>query len=460
MNEEMSDLPQAIAADPDGVQLALRAAHTLWSRGDTAESLKWLRKAAESASDEGADLRSLQLAKAAAELRARLVGASEPPRALASASGSIPPPAPGSFGAFPPSGVGPGESGSHPIAQPYARSDSEPPRAPSFGLSSPSSEALTTGSASDDGAASSSRPVTATQYPSHRPRQRVGHLSSAPVSPRDGTAYAAVPSWSADSERRPSAAPPPLPRPAIDDYEELEAEPEDEPADDPGSVWGSDAPASWGPAEQRGLAAGGATPPPLPHGGAFSEDESDFTQQSEAQTVVLPQESEPRHTEDSFGASGSAALLDGQDNAGSYGVQGNAGSFGVQGNAWDQQSRPPSWDHEGGSSWAAELHQSTWGQTSTLSDRGVAADSSGRGGDLSGNSLGSEPAASDPAPQSEAARAKLTARVHHQAVRVSFAPDLRVPGQYVVRPLREGEKAASGERVALLVALEPGVPLV
>jgi hypothetical protein len=45
-------------------------------------------------------------------------------------------------------------------------------------------------------------------------------------------------------------------------------------------------------------------------------------------------------------------------------------------------------------------------------------------------------------------------------VRVSFAPDPRVPGQYVVRPLREGEKAATGERVALLVALEPGVPLV
>src|SRR5688572_20612350 len=80
MNEEMSDLPQAETADPDGVQVALRAAHTLWSRGDTTESLKWLRKAAESASDEGADLRSLQLAKAAAELRAKLFRPSEPPR--------------------------------------------------------------------------------------------------------------------------------------------------------------------------------------------------------------------------------------------------------------------------------------------------------------------------------------------------------------------------------------------
>src|SRR5690606_33132349 len=111
MNEEMSELPQVIANDPDGVQDAPRAAHALWSRGDTAESLKWLRKAAESASDEGADARSLQLAKAAAELRARLGGASEPPRGSGNGLGSVPPPAQGS-GAFPPSNAGPGESGS------------------------------------------------------------------------------------------------------------------------------------------------------------------------------------------------------------------------------------------------------------------------------------------------------------------------------------------------------------
>src|SRR5688572_32483038 len=68
----MSELPQAESADTDAVQMALQAAQTLWSRGDTTESLRWLKRAAESASDEGADLRSLQLAKAAAELRAKL----------------------------------------------------------------------------------------------------------------------------------------------------------------------------------------------------------------------------------------------------------------------------------------------------------------------------------------------------------------------------------------------------
>src|SRR5262245_1703576 len=83
MKEEMSDLPQAEIADPDGVQVALRAAQTLWSRGETSESLKWLRKAAESASDEGADVRSLQLAKAAAELRAKLFGGGESSRSSA-----------------------------------------------------------------------------------------------------------------------------------------------------------------------------------------------------------------------------------------------------------------------------------------------------------------------------------------------------------------------------------------
>jgi len=50
----MSELPQADSADTDAVQMALQAAQTLWSRGDTTESLRWLKRAAESASDEGA----------------------------------------------------------------------------------------------------------------------------------------------------------------------------------------------------------------------------------------------------------------------------------------------------------------------------------------------------------------------------------------------------------------------
>jgi hypothetical protein len=404
MSEDMSDLPQAETADPDGVQVALRAARTLWSRGDTAESLKWLRKAAESASDEGADLRSLQLAKAAAELRAKLFGSSEPPPH----SGPLP--------------VASGESGSHPIAQP--RAESEPPRSGHSPSSLPADFA--TGTREGDSApVVSSRPITATQYPSHRPRQRIGlpasAMSSAAVAAqRDGSAYAQVPSWSADAERRASSAPPPLPRARTEDYEELDAEPEDEPVhDDPASVWSSGGPESWRPAEPgiddydphfAGVA--GVTPPPFPSSrGAFAEDDGDFSS-SEAQTVVIPP-LEEREEERARHESQPAAT------------------------AWREEPQTSSWDQDAGVSWASEMHAATWGNGASID--------------------ASKP---EPAPPSEPARAKLTARVHHQAVRVSFAPDLRVPGQYVVRPLREGEKAATGERIALLVALEPGVPLV
>jgi hypothetical protein len=430
MSEELSDLPQAENADPDGVQVALRAAQTLWSRGDTTESLKWLRKAAESASDEGADLRSLQLAKAAAELRAKLFGSSEPPRSMSAFPAT-------SGGASP--GVAPGESGAHPIAQlrsdfprsdlprsdfprsDFPRSDSEPPRGAPLSsppLSPPSVDAFATGA--PDEPSGSSRPVTATQYPSHRPRQRIGLLSPSPggIAQRESAAYDAVPSWSADSERRISGAPPPLPRESMDEYEELEAEPDEESADDPASVWSSGGPESWRPAAPS--VPPGASPPPLPPRGAFADDDAEeFTRQSEPPTVVIP----PLDESDDARAAREARRVQ--------------NSFTVPGNAWDQQSRVPGWEQDTGSAWATELHQSIWG-----------------------NGVGSEVAGVDAALPSETARAKLTARVHHQAVRVSFAPDLRVPGQYVVRPLREGEKAAAGERIALLVALEPGMPLV
>ena len=465
MNEQSSDLPQAENADPDGVQLALRAAHTLWSRGDTTESLKWLRKAAESASDEGADVRSFQLAKAAAELRAKLFGSSEPPRP---SSNEI--------------------SGAHPIAQPHPQSQyplaepegmrvagsMSPPRSPS---SPPPADAFGNGGSGFDEPEEvpvhhpSSHPVvTATQYPSHRPRQRMGLTSTAhglhqsgyaaasqgghATAPQSGYAaapqgghasapqggYASVPSWSADSERRTSSAPPPLPHSAsLDDYEELEAEPDEEPVDDPGSVWSSGSTDSWRAPEAAdasveawrpssappasALAPASVLPPPLPTQGAFADDGVDYNHAPEPATVVIPSaedESDPRSS------------------------RRQAASYSVPGSSWDQQSRAPAWDQDAGSStWAEELRNATWGSTANL---GPATPEPGE--------------SSEPPPPSDTAPAKLTARVHHQAVRVSLAPDLRVPGQYVVRPLREGEKAATGERIALLVALEPGSPLV
>jgi len=466
MNQEMSDLPQAETADPDGVQVALRAAQTLWSRGETSESLKWLRKAAESASDEGADVRSLQLAKAAAELRAKLFGGGDVQRASA---GEI--------------------SGAHPIAEFAAASArgqsaqaSSRPEIDAGRSSFPPAAYAADPGAAEHAASQSSRPVTATQYPSHRPRQRMGLTSSIPGAPpspresaygtRDSAAYAAVPSWSADAERRVSAAPPPLPLSAIDDYEELEAEPDDEPGDDPGSVWSGGAGESWRPPEpgaevaeglsrlapgvesgasslassaptagsaqlpsevtgaSSGSGPGSALPPPLPPRGAFADDDGDFGPLGDPPTVVIPSadETEAGH--------------------------GREPRWSESGDVWDRESRLSGWDRDSGGSWAAELRSNGWPGMGT-------GDASGDGSLGVGFAVSSaEVANPELPPPSDTARAKLTARVHHQAVRVSFAPDPRVPGQYVVRPLREGEKAAAGERIALLVALEPGVPLV
>jgi hypothetical protein len=306
---------------------------------------------------------------------------------------------------------------------------------------------------------------------------------------RDGAAYAAVPSWSADAERRVSAAPPPLPLSAIDDYEELEAEPDDEPGDDPGSVWsgtgeswrppepGADvsdgrspqaasaesvsagssavvassleeanlslasfAPSQVAPSRLQPMALPGTSvassgsssvlPPPLPPRGAFADDDGDFGPLGEPPTLVIPSADEPEA------------------------APAREPRWTESGDVWDRQARLSGWDHDSGGAWAADLRSEGWGNLQTGSADASGAVSTGA---APSNAEGASPEAPPP---SDTTRAKLTARVHHQAVRVSFAPDLRVPGQYVVRALREGEKAAAGERIALLVALEPGIPLV
>ena len=270
-----------------------------------------------------------------------------------------------------------------------------------------------------------------------------------------GTGYASVPSWSAGAERR-TSSPPPLPRAAFDDYEELDAEPDDdEPEAEAG--WSASAVATWRPADgrptdaaQRGAAAResgadagqaqrreagsdssprvatlppsgfaqrGSSPPPLPELSAFGE-EDDPMRPEQATVVLPPQEEDP---------DAAAARSGPADGAGAY-VDPSAGDE----NAWDSDPRMSNWDS--GSAYAG------WGGSGSWS---------------------AEQSGSVEAPTAlESAPPKLTARVHHQAVRVSFAPDPRAPGQYVVRPLREGERPLGGERVALLVALEPGVPLV
>jgi hypothetical protein len=423
----MSELPQADSADTDAVQMALQAAQTLWSRGDTTESLRWLKRAAESASDEGADLRSLQLAKAAAELRAKLFPmASEAPPAPASA---VPARVPTQRDL----------SGIRPAAEALAREADV--AAVSGGARSVGSE-FEPRARLEDSPPSSRSPSSAPQYVVHRPReaqrQLMGLSSSTLETARqhNGGSYASVPSWSAGSERR-ASSPPPLPPRSLDDYEELDAEPVEEESDAHARAWAATAAPTWRPADRQAAArdAGlnavrreelrheerrheerrrdelrredsspriatlpppsfqpslSSSPPPLPQLSAF-EDDTDAIRAEQPTQVIPPRE---ERTDDAEQLLAAMSVPNG--------------------------SRAES-------TWDTESRMNYWEQAS--------------------------------APQ-EAVPAKLTARVHHQAVRVSFAPDSRAPGQYVVRPLREGERPPVGERVALLVALEPGVPLV
>jgi hypothetical protein len=441
----MSELPQAESADTDAVQMALQAAHTLWSRGDTTESLRWLKRAAESASDEGADLRSLQLAKAAAELRAKLFPTASdaaPPAAARTPtqrdlSGVRPAAQEGvsreellassSLGSTGSGSTSLGSTALGSTALGYAGADSKPVARPEE--SSPSSSR------------SSSAPP---QYVVHRPReaqrQLMGLSSTTLETARqhNGSGYASVPSWSAGSERR-TSSPPPLPPPrSVDDYEELDAEPVEDSDAHSAAGWAQTAAPTWRPpvesprmrardadAARREVALDSSprvatlpppnfqpslssSPPPLPELSAFGDEDGD-PMRPEQPTVVLP----PQEEREDQGLLAAAAASSHESVSPEP--------------AWDSDPRMSNWD-SGSYGW--DPRSAGW----------------------------SNPSEPSQAPESQPP--KLTARVHHQAVRVSFAPDSRAPGQYIVRPLREGERPPVGERIALLVALEPGVPLV
>jgi hypothetical protein len=64
----LPEVPEAKPEDPEDVSWALSTAEAMWARGDHLEGIKWVRKAAEAASDAENDERHLELAKAASEL--------------------------------------------------------------------------------------------------------------------------------------------------------------------------------------------------------------------------------------------------------------------------------------------------------------------------------------------------------------------------------------------------------
>jgi hypothetical protein len=74
----MDTIPAPRDDDDEDVHWALSTATALWARGEHAEALRWLRRAAETASDAEADARALELFKAAADA-AGTVGTRPPP---------------------------------------------------------------------------------------------------------------------------------------------------------------------------------------------------------------------------------------------------------------------------------------------------------------------------------------------------------------------------------------------
>ena len=80
-------VPEPIESDPSGVSIALETAATLWENGGTDQALEWLRRASASADEAGDDMRSLSLARAAADLADEIqnAAAAEAPAAEAPA---------------------------------------------------------------------------------------------------------------------------------------------------------------------------------------------------------------------------------------------------------------------------------------------------------------------------------------------------------------------------------------
>jgi hypothetical protein len=71
-SEDIGPIPPARKDDSEDVAWALSTAEAMHARGDRGDALKWLRRAAEAASEEQSDDRALELAKAAADLASSL----------------------------------------------------------------------------------------------------------------------------------------------------------------------------------------------------------------------------------------------------------------------------------------------------------------------------------------------------------------------------------------------------
>jgi hypothetical protein len=83
---ESPDLPEVEPRDPEAVAVAIETARALFRTGERLDALRWLRRAAERAEEAGDDVRSVSLARSAADLSTELQSMPPP-------MGSAPPPA-------------------------------------------------------------------------------------------------------------------------------------------------------------------------------------------------------------------------------------------------------------------------------------------------------------------------------------------------------------------------------
>ncbi len=171
-------IPSAKKDDTEDVAWALSTAEAMYARGDRFDALKWLRRAAESASEAQADDRALELAKAAADL-ATIVGptpsmvppppppraSQAPPAAAAPAPSVPPPPVAAAAPVIPPA----------PTTQPMLPRPSQPPPAPAASAGRPQA-------ARPAGAPLAARGPVPAAAPTPKPLTRAGAVT--PAAPR------------------------------------------------------------------------------------------------------------------------------------------------------------------------------------------------------------------------------------------------------------------------------------
>lgn len=115
VTDQAVSLPTPESTDSDDVRLALDAAARLWAAGDVRDALRWLGRAAQSASDADDDLRSVQLARAAADLKTQFdISSVVPPADSSTGRGSMPSVPPASAAASESSPAGRGSMPSSP----------------------------------------------------------------------------------------------------------------------------------------------------------------------------------------------------------------------------------------------------------------------------------------------------------------------------------------------------------